>query len=90
MKIKGMITQIMLPETGTGKSGKTWTKQDFILETSDQYPKKICFTVMNDKANLSQFGELDLVEVSFNIESREYNGRWYTSVNAWKIEHSNN
>lgn len=84
MEITGRIINILPEETGEGRNGP-WKKQNFILETQDQYPKKVCITVWGDKVNLSSFGENELVTASINIESREYNSRWYTDVKAWKI-----
>ena len=84
MDISGKILQLLPVQTGQGKNG-TWKKQDFILETGDQYPKKVCIAVWGDKIDLGSFQPGDLVEVSFDVESREYNGRWYTDVKAWKI-----
>ncbi|RLD62420.1 MAG: hypothetical protein DRI95_13130, partial [Bacteroidetes bacterium] len=63
-----------------------WVKQEFVIETMDQYPKKACFSAWGDKtANIKQLLQGDEVTVSFNIESREYNERWYTDLRAWKI-----
>ncbi len=75
----------MAPQEGTGKTGNTWKKQEFVLETEGQYPKKVCISIWGDKhdANLLQVG--NTVNVSFDIESREYNGKWYTDVKAWKL-----
>lgn len=76
----------MLPiESGTSRNGNTWQKQYFVVETQDLYPKKICFQLFGDKVNnCPAVG--DEVKVSFEIESREYNGRWYTQLNAWNVE----
>jgi hypothetical protein len=78
----------ILPETGgQSQAGKAWTKQEFIIETNDQYPKKICISLMGDKINeLRKYAVGTEVKVSLNIESREYNGKWYTNVSAWRIE----
>src|ERR1043165_3644111 len=83
MDISGKIIQLLPVQTGQGKNG-TWKKQDFILETGDQYPKKVCIAVWGDKINMGNFKMGDMVEVSFDVESREYNGRWYTDVKGWE------
>jgi hypothetical protein len=84
--VKGKIEQLLSLQTGTSNRGE-WKKQEFILETDEQYPKKICFTLFNDKIGLLEgFNTGMEVEVSFNVESREYNGRWFHNVNAWKID----
>lgn len=84
MEITGKIIQILPEETGEGRNG-TWKKQNFVLETQDQYPKKVCISVWGDKIDLNQFGENAVITASINIESREYNNRWYTDVKAWRI-----
>lgn len=87
LDVVGKIITI-LPETGgQSQAGKAWTKQEFIVETNDQYPKKICISMMGDKINeLRKYSVGAEVKVSLNIESREYNGKWYTNVSAWRIE----
>lgn len=82
MEIKGTIIQVMHTVNGMGKKGE-WTKQEFIIETSGEYPKKVCMSLFNKELNAS---EGDTVKVSFEPESREYNGRWYTECKAWKVE----
>ncbi|SRR6266700_3797119 len=84
MDISGKILQYLPVQTGQGKNG-TWKKQEFILETGDTYPKKVCIAVWGDKIDISSFKPGDPVTVSFDVESREYNSRWYTDVKAWKI-----
>ena len=87
-RIQGRII-IAMPETGgTGKTGNPWKKQEFVLETADNYPKKILFTLWGDKIDQYSLREGDQVSVSIDIESREYNGRWYTDLKAWKVEKS--
>ena len=84
MEITGKLIQILHEEKGEGRNGP-WKKQSFILETQEQYPKKVCITVWGDKIDLNSFGENSLITASINVESREYNGRWYTDVKAWRI-----
>jgi hypothetical protein len=84
MDISGKIVQFLQAQTGQGKNGP-WKKQEFIIETGDTYPKKICIAVWGDKIDLASFKPGDTVDVSFDVESREYNGRWYTDVKAWKV-----
>jgi hypothetical protein len=87
MEIKGKVVQLLPMATGQGKKGQ-WKKQEFILETPGQYPKKVCLSIWGDK--IDQFGLTvgDQVNVSVDLESREYNGRWYTEARAWKLEKS--
>ena len=78
--------QILPRQSGTGKNGP-WIKQDFIIETQGDYPKKVCVSSWGEKAGeVTEFKEGDEMKININIESREYNGRWYTDIKAWKIE----
>ncbi|NUM49690.1 MAG: DUF3127 domain-containing protein [Flavobacteriales bacterium] len=89
MEIAVKLIQLLPLQTGMGKNGE-WKKQEFIVETlGSQYPKKICISVWGDKINESILKEGNELNVSFDVESREYNGRWYTDVKAWKIELAN-
>ncbi|HKK46029.1 MAG TPA: DUF3127 domain-containing protein [Balneolaceae bacterium] len=85
IQIKGKVTQILEEQSGTGKNGP-WRKQEFILETQDQYPKEICMVQWGDKIDEFNLQEDESVTAHVDIQSREYNGRWYTDVKAWKIE----
>jgi hypothetical protein len=85
MEITGQIIQ-MLPEvTGTGRSGNSWRKQEFILETHGQYPRKVCMSLWGDKIDQFPLQQGSEITASVEVESREYNGRWYTDIRAWKI-----
>lgn len=86
LEITGKLYKVLTEQTGSGKNGN-WVKQEFVIETTEQYPKKICCSAWGDKvASLKGLQAGDMIKVSFNIESREYNERWYTDVRAWKIE----
>jgi len=88
---KGKIIQILKAESGVSKAGREWTKQEFVIETQEQFPKKICFTLFGDKVSLlNGLAENTEVEVSFNVESREFNGKWYHNINAWKVDKAEN
>ena len=87
MEISGKIIAVLPLATGQGKNGM-WRSQDYVLETGDQYPKKVCFNFFGDKIDQFPLAIDDQVTVSFDLESREYNGRWFTSVRAWKAEKS--
>lgn len=87
LQIKGTIIKILNAESGVSRAGKEWKKQEFVVETQEQFPKKVCFTLFNDKLSLiDTIREGDEVDVAFNLESREYNGRWFHNINAWKID----
>jgi hypothetical protein len=89
MELKAKLIQLLPLQTGTGKNGQ-WKKQDIIVETEGQYPKKVCISIWGDKIDAAQLQIGKLLNVSFDIESREYNGRWYTDVKAWKIDAAGN
>ena len=84
MEIEGEIIEILDLKSGTTKNGKEWKSQEFIVETEEQYPKKICFSLFGDKIDANPITINLKHQVSFNLESREYNGRWYTEARAWK------
>ena len=85
MQVTARLIQMLPLQTGNGKNGP-WKKQDIIVETTAQYPKKICISIWGDKINPSVLQDGAMLNISFDVESREYNGRWYTDVKAWKIE----
>ena len=80
MEIKGQITHVLDPITGSGANGD-WKKQTFVLQTEGQYPKSIAFDVFNDKIAAPKKGQN--VTVGINLESREYEERWFTNAGAW-------
>ena len=84
--IRGKITHVLAPQQGISKAGKQWMKQEFVLETEGQYPKKVCFTIMGeDKIRKAQIQQGHTVEIEVDAESREYNNKWYTNLNAWRV-----
>lgn len=85
MQLTAKLIQVLPLQTGTGKNGQ-WKKQDIIVETEGQYPKKVCVSIWGDKINESLLKAGNMLNISFDVESREYNGRWYTDVKAWKVE----
>lgn len=86
MDVKGTLIEVLKLESGVSKAGKEWQKRDFVIETDDQYPKKIAFTLFSDKVSLIDGIELGSeLEVFFNIESREYNGKYFHNINCWKL-----
>ena len=84
-EIEGKIIKIMDPVNGEGKNG-SWKKQEFIFETDGEYPRKICIANWNDKVSPDLLKVGEKLNVSINIESREFNDRWYTDVKMWKAE----
>lgn len=82
MEITGTIIKVLPLQSGQGKNG-TWTKQEYVMETEGQYPKKVCFSLWGERIDSANIKEGELLTISFDIESREYNGKWYTQINAW-------
>jgi hypothetical protein len=85
MQITAKLIQLLPLQTGNGKNGE-WKKQDIIVETGDKFPKKVCVSVWGDKIDEKKLKPGNMLKIDFDVESREYNSRWYTDVKAWKIE----
>lgn len=89
MEVKGKIIQVLELQSGTSKAGNPWRKQEYVLETMDAYPKKVHFDFFGDRIDQYPISLGDTIVLSFDIESREYNGRWFTSIRGWKAEKAN-
>jgi hypothetical protein len=85
MQITAKLVQLLPLQTGSGKNGE-WRKQDIIVETGDKFPKKVCVSVWGDKIDEKKLKVGNMLKIDFDVESREYNSRWYTDVKAWKID----
>ena len=85
LTISGRIALILPLQQGTSKAGNPWKKQGYVIETGGQYPKKVCFSLFGDKVDQFPLQVGQEVTVSIDVESREFNGRWYTEINAWNI-----
>ena len=88
MELEGRIVRKLNVQSGTSARG-AWAKQEFIFEYQEgNYPSQVCMNVWGeDKVkDLDKYQVGDKVKVSFNLSSREFNGRWYTDVRAWRIE----
>ncbi len=86
LEIDGKVTKVLEEISGEGRNG-TWKKQSFVVETMGEYPKKICFQAWGNQVDtVKSINDGDRVIVSFRLESREFNERWYTDATAWKIQ----
>ena len=89
IKIYGTIVSVLPVQSGVSKTGNEWKKAEYLLETIEQYPRKVKFDIFGSD-RVDQFAPMLVqnaaVTISVNIESREFNGRWYTDVRAWKVE----
>lgn len=86
MEVTGKIIVDLGEQSGTSRAGNAWVKHEYVLETQESYPKKVHFDLFGDKARQYPLSIGDEVVLSFDINSREYNGRWYTSISGWKVE----
>lgn len=86
MEVIGKIIQVLPPQSGTSQAGNQWKKQEYVLETEDAYPRKIHFDFFGDRVDQFPLTLNDRIRLNFDIESREYNGRWYTNIRGWKAE----
>ena len=87
LEIEGTLAQKLSVQSGNSARGP-WAKQEFILEYPDgNFTAKACFLAWGqDKVqDLGKYQVGDKVKVSFNLKSREYNGRWYNDLQIWKI-----
>ena len=86
MEVKGKIIQKFDLQSGTSKAGNPWKKQNYLLETLDSFPRKIYFDFFGDRADQFNLEVGDMINLSFDIECREYQGRYYTDIRGWKAE----
>ena len=88
LSVKGTLTRKLEIESGTSKAGNEWKKQSFLIDTGNQYNPEICFQLFGEEKieMLNHHDEGSKVEVSFNLSSREYNGRYFHNIDAWRIE----
>ena len=88
LELEGRIVRKLGVQSGTSARG-AWSKQEFVFEYQEgNFPTQVCMNVWGeDKVReLDKYQAGDKVKISFNLSSREYNGRWYTDVRAWRIE----
>lgn len=85
MEITGKVVEILPEQSGEGRNG-TWRRQEFIVEIPGQYPRKVCIALWGDKIDQVGLKTGEEVTASVDVESREYNGKWFTSVKAWKVD----
>lgn len=88
MELEGKIIKVLEERSGTSaRTGTPWKMQSFVLETPGQYPRRMVFEVFGeDKLTQMNIQEGQDLRVSFDIDAHEYQGRWYNSIRAWKVE----
>lgn len=92
MEFTGKVIAILQPKVGVAKStGNEWKVQEYVVEDHSQYPRKLCFEVFGaekiEQFNIQMGEELT---VSFDIDARQWQDRWFNSIRAWKVERINN
>ena len=86
MEAQGKVIAILEARSGVSKAGREWMSQEYVIETPGQYPKRICFNIFGaDRINEAhiQMGEDIIIE--FDIDAREWHGKWFTSINAFRV-----
>ncbi len=87
MEFTGKIIAILSPKEGVSKTGNAWKAQEFVVENHDQYPRKMCFEVFGgDKIEQFNIQMGEELTVSFDIDARQWNDRWFNSIRAWKVD----
>ena len=87
MELSGKVIAVLEPRDGVSKTGNAWKVQEYVIETHDQYPRKMCFDVFGeDKINQFNIQIGEELTVHFDIDAREWQGRWFNSIRAWKVD----
>lgn len=88
MEITGRIIQVLPERRGTSnRTGTEWVCGSYVLETMEQYPRKMCFEVFgSDRMQQFAIQAGETMVVSFDIDAHEYQGRWFNSIRAWKVD----
>jgi hypothetical protein len=88
MEITGKIIAVLEARGGVSKTtGNTWKTQDYVIETHEQFPHRMCFNVFGeDKIAQMNIQVGDELTVYFDVNAREYQGRWFNDIRAWKVE----
>lgn len=87
LEMTGKVIAILEKKSGTSKAGKAWVSQEYVIETSDQYPKKCCFALFGEERITAcniQMGET--ITAHIDIDARQWEQRWFNTVSAWKID----
>lgn len=88
MEIVGKIIQVLEARGGTSaRTGNPWKVQSYVLETEEQYPRRMVFEVFGeDQINQMNIQTGQTLRVYFNVDAHEYQGRWFNQIRAWKVE----
>lgn len=89
MELEGKVIEFLGETGGTSKAGNPWKKKEWLIETLGQFPKKVKVQCFGDRADLINMTPGQNYRLSVDIESREYNGRWYTDVSVFRVQDYN-
>lgn len=90
MELAGKVIAVLEPRGGVSKNGNEWKVQEYVIETHDQYPRRMCFDVFGaDKIQQFNIQVGEELNVFFDIDAREWQERWFNSIRAWKVERVN-
>ena len=90
MELSGKVIAVLEPRGGVSKTGNPWKVQEYVIETHDQYPRRMCFDVFGeDKITQFNIQVGEELTVHFDVDAREWQGRWFNSIRAWKVERAN-
>jgi len=88
MELAGRVIAVLEARSGLAKTtGNPWMTQDYVIETHEDYPRRMVFNVFGEekiKQLNIQLGEE--INVFFDINAREYQGRWYNDIRAWRVD----
>lgn len=84
MELKGRITHVLPEQSGEGRNGP-WRKKEYVIEMPGNFPKSVCFEIWGNNIDAFNIQQGEEITASIDLESREYNGRWYTNVKAWRV-----
>ena len=89
-EISGQIIAVLPTRSGTSAKGTAWSSQTAVIETREQYPKKVAFDVFGaDRITQFNLQVGEYVTVSYDIDAHEYQGRWFNAVRAWNVVRAN-
>jgi hypothetical protein len=87
LEFTGKVIAVLDKRSGTSKAGNAWVTQEYVIETSDQYPKKCCFSLFGEEKIAAcniKIGET--ITAHIDIDARQWESKWFNSISAWKIE----
>lgn len=86
MQFIGTIFKVLPLQTGLTKTGSEWARQQVVMLTDERFPRYVAYTLAGSRVDTEAAEVGDRVTVQADVASREYEGRWYTEVQAWRVE----